>query len=126
MIARRASRAARAVAREALRSPRSVPAPVDFAEFNATLRAAVALAPALPPRAWSIAATMTWAPPTSAGASQGADLAHTIARRGNALAHLAAVCALHMVGASRLSRRARRCARATIARETRDLTGGAL
>ena len=118
---RRLSRIARTVALAALRTPRRAPAPVDFAEFHATLRAAVSLAPALPPRAWSAAATMQWLPRDTAEEPESVDFAHTLARNGNALAHLAAVYTRHMPGASRHSRRAQRCALATIERETRSM-----
>lgn len=116
---RRLARIARAVSRAALRTPRPVPAPVDFAEFPSTLRAAVALAPALPPRAWSTVATMVWNPRDPGPES--VTFAHTVARNGHALAHLAAVVTRHMLDASRCSRRARACAAATIERETRPM-----
>lgn len=121
MIARRVSRVARTIKADPHAFRRSTPAAVDFAEFSATLRAAVKLAPHLPPRAWAAAATTTWIPPSPADQPRSVNFAETLAHNGNALAHLAAVFTLHMPGAERLSRRAQRCALATIERETRDL-----
>lgn len=98
---RRLARILRAVDRLARLWPRrrGEVRPVDLACWRRTLPAAVALCPALPPRAWALALCGGWA-------DDGACAAPAFAAVPAALANLAAAVAAYGDGASRVPRRA--------------------
>lgn len=105
---RRLARVSRAVERRAERR-RLAPSllrPVDLAPWRATLRAALAQCPALPPRAWVHVLTGAW----DLGAHpRNAATAHMLATDPAALADTAALVSLYAPN-WRVSKRARRAA----------------